>query len=76
MSVWHVASLVGCQPFLWRSRYPYGPTRRDCQIGAQSPWTEAAWSNQPMCDGVGFTLSLSGGEETPETDCLALVEKV
>jgi hypothetical protein len=29
-----------------------------------------------MWDGVGFTLSLSGGEETPEAVRLALMEKV
>jgi hypothetical protein len=29
-----------------------------------------------MWDGVGFTLSLSGSEETPEVVHLALVEKV
>jgi hypothetical protein len=28
-----------------------------------------------MWDGVGFTLSLFGGEETPKVVCLALVEK-
>jgi hypothetical protein len=40
------------------------------------PRTNATWSNHPMWDGVGFTLSLSRGEETPEVVHLALVEKV
>jgi hypothetical protein len=83
MTVWHVksllqegSSLLDCQAFLLWSHCSYGPTRRDYQDGAQSPWTNATWSNHPMWDGVGFTLSLSGCEETPEEVCLALVEKV
>jgi hypothetical protein len=70
------SSLFGCQAFLWRSQHPYGPTHRDCQAGAQSPWIDAAWSNHPRWDGVEFTLSLSRGEETIEVVHLALVEKV
>jgi hypothetical protein len=52
------------------------PLRRDYEAGAQSPWIDVAWSNHPMWDGVGFTLSLSGGEETPEAVRLALVDTV
>jgi hypothetical protein len=70
------SSLIGCQAFLWRSRYPYGPTCRDCQAGAQSSWTDAAWSNHPMWGGTEFTPSLSSGVKAPKAVGLALVEKV
>jgi hypothetical protein len=54
--------LVGCQSFLWRSRFPVGPC--------------VAYFNLPTWGGVGFIPSLSEGGEAPEAIYLALVEKV
>jgi hypothetical protein len=69
------SSLLGRQAFLWRRRYPYGPTYCDCQAGVHGSWTEVAYSNHPMWDGVGFTLSLSTDEDIPEVVHLDWVEK-
>jgi hypothetical protein len=83
MSVGYVESLVGegasflgCQAFLWRSHCPYRSTCHDYQAGAQSPWTDVAWSNHPMWGSVEFTPSLSGGVKAHKAVGLAMVEKV
>jgi hypothetical protein len=69
MSVWRVessvqkgSSLLDCQAFIWRSRFPVGPY--------------VVWFNLPTWGGVGFIPSLSEGEEAPEAVYPALVEKV
>jgi hypothetical protein len=55
------SSLLGCQALPWRSRCPYGLALHDCQAGVPGFWTNAAWANHPMWDGVEFRSSLSEG---------------
>jgi hypothetical protein len=51
-------------------------TLLDPHAATISPWTDAAWSNQPMWGTAKFTPSLPGGTKAPKAVGLALVEKV
>jgi hypothetical protein len=58
------------------SRCPYGPTSHDCQVRAQSSWTDAVWPDYPMWGSVEFEPSLFEGMRALKADRLVPVEKV
>jgi hypothetical protein len=63
-------------PFLGGVTALMGPHAMTVRLGAQSPWTNAAWYNHLTWDGVEFTLSLSGGKEDYGADRHVPVEKI